>query len=429
MGKLPSLSASGLSPAPERLREITRLQAFAPRLAPEGTQDMLVVFFLSFFSAAALTLLLVRSSHLHGGLSKDFDLAGPQKFHSRPVPRVGGVGIFAAFAAGVLTLAWRQVASVEWVLTLLLCCAPAFVAGLVEDLTKQVSALRRLSFTALSALLGAWLLDASIARTEIPGLDWIAAMPVGAAALAVFAVAGVANSVNIIDGMNGLASMCVAIMLAGLAYVALQVGDTLIASLAITVIGATLGFFLWNYPNGLIFLGDGGAYFLGFVLAELAILLLARNDTVSPMFPLLLCAYPVWETVFSMYRRKLLRGRPVGMPDGIHLHSLIYRRLMRWAIGSRDAAILTRRNALTAPYLWVLCSLSVIPATIWWDDTQALQMVLAAFVVGYVLLYWRIVKFRTPKWLVLRVPQGMAPPPVAAAGASVSRGGDNPPHD
>jgi hypothetical protein len=126
---------------------------------------------------------------------------------------------------------------------------PAFLAGLIEDLTKQVSALRRLGFTALSALLGAWLLDASITRTEVPGLDWIASFEFGAAALAVFAVAGVANSVNIIDGMNGLASMCVAIMLAGLAYVALQVGDTLIASLAITVIGATLGFFLWNYPN------------------------------------------------------------------------------------------------------------------------------------------------------------------------------------
>jgi UDP-N-acetylmuramyl pentapeptide phosphotransferase/UDP-N-acetylglucosamine-1-phosphate transferase len=390
---------------------------------------MLIVFFLSFLSALVLTLLLVRSSHLHGGLSKDFDLNGPQKFHSRPVPRIGGIGIFAAFVIGALALAWRQMAGHGWVLTLLLCCAPAFIAGLVEDLTKQVSALRRLAFTALSALLAAWLLDASITRTEIPGLDWIAAIPLGAACLAVFAVAGVVNSVNIIDGMNGLASMCVAIMLAGLAYVALQVGDTLIASLAITVIGATLGFFLWNYPNGLIFLGDGGAYFLGFVLAELSILLLARNESVSPMFPLLLCAYPVWETVFSMYRRKLLRGRPVGMPDGIHLHSLIYRRLMRWAIGSRDAAILTRRNALTAPYLWVLCSLSVIPATIWWDDTQALQLILASFVVGYVLLYWRIVKFRTPKWLVLRMPQVVVPPPVAPAGPAISRGGDNPPHD
>jgi UDP-N-acetylmuramyl pentapeptide phosphotransferase/UDP-N-acetylglucosamine-1-phosphate transferase len=128
------------------------------------------------------------------------------------------------------------------------------------------------------------------------------------------------------------------------------------------------------------------------------------------MFPLLLCAYPVWETVFSIYRRKVVRGRPAGMPDGIHLHSLIYRRLMRWAIGSKDAAVLTRRNALTAPYLWVLCSLSVVPATIWWDDTTMLQMILGLFVVCYVLLYWRIVRFRTPRWMVLNSRAESQPP-------------------
>ena len=66
-----------------------------------------------------------------------------------------------------------------------------------------------------------------------------------------------------------------------------------------------LGFFVWNFPAGLIFLGDGGAYFLGFYVAELAILLLHRNPAVSPMFPLLLCIYPVFETLFSIYRRTL----------------------------------------------------------------------------------------------------------------------------
>ena len=84
-------------------------------------------------------------------------------------------------------------ASVEWVLTLVLCCAPAFVSGLVEDLTKQVSALRRLSFTALSALLGglaAGCIDCAH-RDPRAGLDRRDAG--GAAALAVFAVAGVAN--------------------------------------------------------------------------------------------------------------------------------------------------------------------------------------------------------------------------------------------
>ena len=84
-----------------------------------------------------------------------------------------------------------------------------------------------------------------------------------------------------------------------------------------------LGFFVWNFPAGLIFLGDGGAYFLGFYLAELAILLLHRNPEVSPMFPLLLCIYPVFETLFSIYRRKCAarpagrhaRRRPPAQPD------------------------------------------------------------------------------------------------------------------
>lgn len=363
---------------------------------------MLPILALSFAIAAAATLLILRSAHLHGALSADHDLSGPQKFHARPVPRIGGVAIFAGFAVGTAVLAWRHPTMRQAALLLLLCSMPAFGSGVVEDLTKRVSPLRRMMATLLAAALGAWLLGAQIKVTAIPGLDYIAATAVGGYLLALLVVSGVSNSINIIDGMNGLASMCSAIMLAGLAYVAMQTGDQLVAAMAIAVIGAVLGFFMWNYPLGLIFLGDGGAYFLGFMISELAILLLVRNPDVSPMFPLLLCAYPVWETVFSMYRRKFVRGRPVGMPDGIHLHSLIYRRLMRWAIGSRDAAALTRRNALTAPYLWVLCSLSVVPATVWWDDTPVLQLILGLFVAGYVLLYWSIVRFRTPRWLVVK---------------------------
>lgn len=371
---------------------------------------MLPILALSFAIAAAATLLIIRSAHFHGALSADHDLSGPQKFHSRPVPRIGGMAIFVGFVAGLALLSWRFPTLRSTAGWLLVCCIPAFASGVVEDLTKRVSPLRRLLATLLAAALGAWLLGAQIKVTSIPGLDLIAATAVGGYLLALLVVSGVSNSINIIDGMNGLASMCSAIMLAGLAYVALQAGDQLVAALAIAVIGAVLGFFMWNYPFGLIFLGDGGAYFLGFMLAELAILLLVRNPAVSPMFPLLLCAYPVWETVFSMYRRKVVRGRPVGMPDGIHLHSLIYRRLMRWALGSKDAAVLTRRNALTAPYLWVLCSLSVVPATIWWDDTVMLQLILGMFVACYVLLYWRIVRFRTPRWMVLNSRGDSQPP-------------------
>jgi UDP-N-acetylmuramyl pentapeptide phosphotransferase/UDP-N-acetylglucosamine-1-phosphate transferase len=231
-------------------------------------------------------------------------------------------------------------------------------------------------------------------------LDWVASTALGAALLTAFSVAGIANSVNIIDGFNGLASMCVVIMLAALAYVGFQCNDLVVGQLALAGIGAVMGFFVWNFPAGLIFLGDGGAYFLGFLVAEISILLLHRNPgEVSPLFPLLVCIYPVFETLFSIYRRRFIRAVPPSMPDGIHLHSLIYRRVMRWAVGNRSAKALTRRNSMTSPYLWLLCMFSVVPAVIFWNNTAILALFLLVFACTYVALYWRIVRFKSPRWL------------------------------
>jgi UDP-N-acetylmuramyl pentapeptide phosphotransferase/UDP-N-acetylglucosamine-1-phosphate transferase len=352
--------------------------------------------------ATLVGLLTVRSARLHAWWSADHDLSGPQKFHARPVPRIGGLALLAGFV--VSTLVWLLMTPVHrgFVLVLLACSLPAFAGGFVEDLTKRVSPAKRMLALLAAALLAALLLNATVQRTDIPLLDAIAATAVGAVVLALFVVAGVTNSINIIDGFNGLASMCSVIMLAGLGLVAWTVGDYAIAVTTVFLIAATLGLFVLNYPLGLIFLGDGGAYFLGFMLAELGILLISRNTEVSPLFPLVLCAYPVVETVFSMYRRKVLRGQPMDAPDGVHLHSLIYRRLVRWAVGSRDARELVRRNSLTAPYLWVACACSVVPAVVWWNNSAALSLVLLFFILAYVALYWRIVRFRTPRWMVRR---------------------------
>jgi len=285
---------------------------------------------------------------------------------------------------------------------LLIAGLPAFVVGLVEDFTKKVSPGKRLLATALSAVVGAALLNALITRTDIPGLDWVVSFGIGALCITVFGVAGVANSINIIDGFNGLSSMCVSLMLLAFAYVAYQVGDNELALVALVGVGAVMGFFVWNFPAGLIFLGDGGAYFMGFFLAEVGVLLISRHHEVSPLFGVMVCIYPVFETLFSIYRRRVLRDASPGQPDGIHLHSLIYRRLMRWAIGARDARAMTRRNSMTAPYLWTLCVFALMPALLFWDSTPLIAGCMLLFSVGYVSLYWRIVRFKTPKWLVLR---------------------------
>ena len=142
----------------------------------------------------------------------------------------GFVGVWLALPGSVENGMQNAAAnSTQSLLSLLLLGAlPAFVAGLVEDVTKKVSVKTRLLATAASGLLAALLTGYWIHYVNVPGLDLLLALaPVGILFTAI-AVAGIANSVNIIDGFNGLASMVTICMLLSLAYVALQVDDMFI---------------------------------------------------------------------------------------------------------------------------------------------------------------------------------------------------------
>lgn len=349
-----------------------------------------------------IILLIIRFNHLHAGMTADAVNGGVQKFHARPVPRIGGVALFLGMLAVSLWLQFANPALGKSMLWLLLASVPAFLGGLAEDLTKQVPVLTRLLLTMISALLGYWLLEAGLIRLDIPLLDAALHWWPFSLLLTVVAIAGVANAVNIIDGFNGLAGMVCVMIFGALAYVAYWVGDALLWSSCAALAGGLLGFLIWNYPRGLVFLGDGGAYFLGFMIGDISILLVVRNPEVSPWFPMLLVIYPVFETLFSIYRKKVLRGMSPGVPDGVHLHMLIYKRLVRWAVGSREAVDLTSRNALTSPYLWVLSSLAIVPAVLFWRSTPVLMFFVFVFALIYLWLYRSIVLFHVPKRFVLR---------------------------
>jgi UDP-N-acetylmuramyl pentapeptide phosphotransferase/UDP-N-acetylglucosamine-1-phosphate transferase len=357
---------------------------------------------IGFLVSLLITLLIVRYAHLHAPMSNDMDLSGVQKFHAQPVPRIGGVGILLGLLLSGLQLRWSYPAVSNGILLIAVCGLPAFLSGLIEDLTKRVSPMTRLLATMAAALLAWWALDIRITRIDIGLVDPLLAFALVGVPLTVFAVAGLANAVNIIDGFNGLAAMVAFMMFVSLAYVAFQVSDPIVLSASLTMMGAILGFFIWNYPAGLIFLGDGGAYFLGFMLGELSIMLVARNPSVSAWYPVLLAMYPIFETCFSIYRKRFVRGMSPGIPDGVHLHMLVYKRLMRWAVGARTAKELTQRNSLTSPYLWLLCLMAVIPATLFWRYTGVLVCFVVLFALLYVWLYVSIVRFKAPKWLIFR---------------------------
>ena len=371
---------------------------------------MFLILLVSFACGLLATTVVILSAPRHAHLSADHDLSGPQKMHLEAVPRVGGVGIFAGLLAGAAVAGWQLPEHHRQILLFLACTLPAFLSGLWEDFTKAISPRRRIVAIALSASLGVVLLDGAILRTGFLPLDHLL-LANGLAwtgiAGAIFGVTGVSNSVNIIDGLNGLASMCVALMAAALAWIALEVNDALVGALALATLGATLGFFVWNYPRGKVFLGDGGAYMLGFIVAELGILVSARHPQVSMLAPLLIVVYPFFETLFSMYRRRVLQGRSMTQPDGIHLHTLIYRRLRRDATGNAR-----RANSGTSPFLWLLAAVGIAPAAIWWNDSKVLSLALIVFVLSYLSLYWRIVRFKSPRWMKAR---RRPPAPRAAA--------------
>lgn len=333
-----------------------------------------------------VALLLVATQHLHGHLSMDSTF-GPQKFHINPTPRVGGIAIAAGVLAGYL-LAQPNHQSLLW--PLLLAGTPAFVFGLAEDLTKRVSVRARLLATMACGVLGWAITGQSITNANVPGLDWLLGFTVVSVAFTAFAVGGVANAINIIDGFNGLAAGTVIIILSSFALMAGALGDVDLLRTSLILTGAVLGFGLVNWPLGKIFLGDGGAYFVGFALAWLAVLMLARHPEVSAWAPLLVCGYPVLEVLFSIVRRRR-RSLSAGNADRLHLHSLVKRRLVRSLLPRASNLV---RNSVTGAIMWGAALLPAVIAVNWPTHTPVLVMGWAGCALLYAAVYARLTQFQ-----------------------------------
>ena len=355
------------------------------------------------FGAWFTCWLIIRYEHLHAHFSLDQAGSGPQKFHTVPTPRIGGIAVVAGLLAGggvLLALEPPFKFNTADFGYLLIAGTPAFLGGIAEDVTKKVGVLHRLLMTMLAGSLGAWLLGAILNRLDIPGIDTALLWLPFAVAFTVFAVGGVANAINIIDGYNGLAAGFAVIVLIATAWVAAQVGDGFILTTALILIGALLGFLAWNWPKGKVFLGDGGAYLLGFILAELSVLLVVRNPQVSPCFPVVLLGYPIFETFFSIYRRKFLRGYSPGHPDALHMHHLIYKRVIRRHGESKNPQHRAERNSRVAPY--VLCAPLAFAgfAMVFWQMTPVLMTAVGVGSLLYVYVYRRITTWSVPSWLL-----------------------------
>ena len=181
-----------------------------------------------------------------------------------------------------------------------------------------------------------------------------------------------------------------------------EVGDTLLLQMCLTSLAVVLGFFVFNWPKGAIFLGDAGAYLIGFWVVELGILLAMRNPQISPMAPVVVGLLPLIETLFSMYRRNVIRNRPVNQPDALHLHTLVYRRILFNPALTYTANQLNAVNAKVAIFFWLPAAIFAFLACIFAESTEAQLGLMLIYLIMYNWLYFRLVRFNVPALMRFR---------------------------
>jgi len=357
---------------------------------------LIVSFFVSF-----ITCFLIIQYGKHKRVILD-ENEGPQKVHAGAVPRVGGLAIWVALLAVGFYFFFKPGNFAEPMWRLILSSLPFFLIGILEDITKAIRAQYRFLIMLCAAVLPFYLMDARLIRSSISVLDQLLSFWPASFIITIIAIAGFANAINIIDGLNGLSGVISILIIGGIAYVAFKVGDLNILIISFAVAGAILGFLVFNYPGGIIFLGDGGAYLIGSIIAILSILIVLRNKDISPWFPAVLLIYPICETIFSIYRRRFKKKKSALKADNLHLHTLILKRVARGATNSNNSRVVIKQNSLASIYIWAFASWPIIWAVIFWNKTIMLAVGVVLFVLSYLMLYRCLVKFRVPKWVFIK---------------------------
>ncbi len=330
------------------------------------------------FVVSAMIVVLARYIPLlSGGQSS---LSAVQAMHIKLTPRLGGLAIFTALLAG---LPLTPPTITDRYTLFIMSASFLFAVGLAEDLGLGVSPRKRLIAAAISSVLVMSLLDVWLPRADVPLLDdWMAHWAV-AVTLTLLVTVGVANGFNLIDGLNGLAALTAIVAAVALALIADAAGYTVMVHLSMMLAAAVLGFMVLNYPFGFIFLGDAGAYMLGFVLSWFAIAVLNNAPEASTWAMLLVVFWPVADTALAIWRRSQSR-RPAMAPDRLHFHQLVMRALEIHFLGRGHRQI---ANPLTTLILSPLVVAPPMVGVLFWDQPRMAFISVLFFAVLFAVTY------------------------------------------
>lgn len=295
---------------------------------PNYIWAFLIALFVALIATPAVIVLAAKTGAM--------DAPDARKVHKGPMPRIGGLAIYGGFIAAILAMLnfaelTQEVAN--GVIGLLLGGTLIVVIGLIDDY-KNLPAKVKLLGQILAACVVVYF-DVRIDVITDPFGDYLY-LEYLAAPATVFWIVGLTNTVNLIDGLDGLAAGVSTIASITIMLVALQEDVMIVALFTAALAGAALGFLRYNFNPAKIFMGDTGSMFLGFILAGISVIGAVKcTATIALIVPILALGLPIMDTTFAIIRR-YRGGVPIFKPDKGHLHH----RLLDLGFSQRQAVLL-----------------------------------------------------------------------------------------
>ena len=294
-------------------------------------------YVLAFIIAAGVALFVTPGVIALAAKTGAMDAPDARKVHKKPIPRIGGIGIYFAFMVAVgAVLAFADLTDEvrTELLGLVVSGSLIVLIGLIDDYKNLPAKVKLLGQIAAACVL-VFAFDVRIDFITDPFGDYIFLEALAIPAT-IFWMVGLTNTVNLIDGLDGLAAGVSMIASVTICLVALQQDIALVAVLTAALAGAAIGFLYYNFNPARIFMGDSGSMFLGFMLAGISVIGAVKSAaTIALIVPILALGLPILDTAFAIVRR-YRGGVPIFKPDKGHLHH----RLLDLGFTQRQAVLL-----------------------------------------------------------------------------------------
>jgi UDP-GlcNAc:undecaprenyl-phosphate/decaprenyl-phosphate GlcNAc-1-phosphate transferase len=296
---------------------------------------LILAFFVAVVTVITTTPIINKLARRSGFV----DRPNARKVHQKPMVRLGGVAIFAGFMTALLALwlvggfNYLPADKVPEILGLVIGSIAFFLIGLADDLLNLPPLTRLVMQIAVASF--AWYCGVQIDFLTVPGIGLVKLPEILSLPITVIWLVGMANAINWIDGLDGLAAGVSGIAAVSMLVTCLFMKQPQAALFAAALGGASLGFLRYNFNPAQIFMGDGGAYFIGFALAAIGVTGLVKSvTTVAVLLPYLILAVPILD-MSAVILDRLRRGQSPFIADKRHLHH----RLLQAGISHRRTVI------------------------------------------------------------------------------------------